>query len=384
MPRTDPHHPSQNDRQTGIDAVPSNVEQRPPLATNPRPFHSSADREAQERTPSPNVQPANENASVSESLLPPAIVDESDSHGRPLIRRAVIASKLKLQEQRAIASRQAGGLKYGAEKNSLHKHVQDCYADEQALESRLEDDFIPGHGPNQFLSPRSFFQTQLFGAGNHAIQRIHHVEIVVAEKNEKPIITYRGPELRQSDAKVFLALLHMLRDVQVGTQVHLEPEPVCKALFGRYDGHSRKQLREHIQRLQTGLIITEKCSIQLCQAFEHPNAGLWSVALHSNIVELFRLSQRVWLSLPMRLSLPDGLTSWLYAYIESQSRLIPTNVSTLLEKCGSTSKPGGFLNSLRRSLRELANRGIIEPGWSIRKGLVRWMKKVGGPSGLTQ
>ena len=191
----------------------------------------------------------------------------------------------------------------------------------------------------------------------------------------KPYIRYSGPELRQSDARVFLALLHMLRDVRVGTQVTMQPEPVCVALFGRYDGNSRRQLRTHIQRLQKGLIITDKYSVQLCLGFEYPNFGGWSVALDRHIVELFRVSPQAWLSIELRLRLPEGLTTWLYAFIESQTRLIPMKIARLQELCGSDSGERAFGNSLRLAMKEIARTGIIEAGWSLRRGQVRWMKK---------
>lgn len=310
----------------------------------------------------------------SEGHLPEVIVPESLNR-LPVLRRQVLNAKQCYEDQRAVAAREARGLHNGQEKNQLYKEIRSCVDEERVLEAHLQGDFVPQHGLKQFLSPRSFLQTQLFGASNRAIARKQQVEIVLAESKERPLITYRGPELRQSDARVFLSILHMLRDVQVGTLVYFDPTPVCKALYGGYDGHTRSQLREHVRRLQTGLILTDNHSIQLCQAFEHPKHGLWSVALHRNIVELFKLSPRVWLSMPLRLRLPDGLPSWLYAYAESQTRLIPTELKTLLDLCGSRSKIRAFSNSLRNALKLLAENNIIEPGWSIKGGYVRWMKK---------
>lgn len=123
-------------------------------------------------------------------------------------------------------------------------------------------------------------------------------------------------------------------------------------------------------------IITDKYSVQLCLGFEYPKFGGWTVALHRHIVELFRVSPQVWLSMELRLSLPEGLTTWLYAYIESQTRLIPTKIPRLQELCGSDSGQRAFSNSLRLAMKELARRNIVEPGWSIRRGEVRWMKKI--------
>lgn len=308
-------------------------------------------------------------------ILPTGIFDELNEFGKPLTRSGVLAEKKQLGLQRELTFIETKGMKQSIEKNALYKAIRAYKDAEDALEERLNDDFIPQHSPSQFLGPRSFFQSRLFGASNDSIARQINVEFPLASSQGKPFITYRGPELRQSDALVFLAILHMLRDVIVGTKVCLEPQQVCVALFGRYDGNSRRQLREHVQRLQTGLIITDKYTVQLCLGFEHPRFGLWSVALHPHIIELFKLSPEVWFPIPVWLSLRRGLTTWLFTYIQSQTKLIPTNITHILEMCGSKSALDAFTNSLRNALKELARLEIIAPGWSLKNGRIHWMKK---------
>ena len=192
--------------------------------------------------------------------------------------------------------------------------------------------------------------------------------------HDTAVIRYVGPELRQSDGLVFLALVHMLRDVQVGTAVSLQPEAVCLALFGRYDGNSRRQLREHIQRLQQGLLIFETFSVQMCLRFDYPKTGRWTVALDRHITELFRLSPTTWFALRDRLSLPDGLATWLYAFVSSHTRLIPMKLERLRELCGSDAGEKAFGNRLREALKLLAAHGVVDTGWSVGHGEVRWRK----------
>lgn len=309
-------------------------------------------------------------------FLPCVTIDDPNPLDPLFTRCGVLASKRSCSEHRKDAFEETRGMKASPEKALLYRQIQACAEEAQELERRLDDTFVPQHGPSQFLSPRAFFQSRLFSASNRSVRRENNVDVaLVSSSAGKPCIRYSGPELRQSDARVFLALLHMLRDVRVGTQVTIQPEPVCVALFGRYDGNSRRQLRTHIQRLQKGLVITDKYSVQLCLGFEYPNYGGWSVALDRHIVELFRVSPKAWLSIKLRLSLPEGLTTWLYAFIESQTRLIPMNISRLQELCGSDSGERAFSNSLRLALKEVARAGIIEAGWSLRRGQVRWMKK---------
>lgn len=306
--------------------------------------------------------------------LPDVLIDSAHP-GEPLLtRRGVLQAKRDSIVRRADTANEMRGMKSSPQKAALFREIRDCVDDEELLESRLQLNFIPQHGPTQFLSPRAFFQSSLFNAQGRSVKRLANTELDLHEAPGKPTLKYSGPELRQSDCRVFLALLHLLRDIQVGTRVVFQPDLVCTALFGRYDGNSRKQLLAHIQRLQKGLLLTDTFSVQLCQEFDYPRRGPWRVALHRHIVELFRVSPKVWLSMPLRLSLPEGLPTWLYAYIESQTTLIPMRIATLRARSGSESGERAFINSMRLALRELSSKGVIAPGWSLRGGRVHWLK----------
>lgn len=308
------------------------------------------------------------------SLLPNIEMDDNaHSEGAPM-RREILLAKRQFEQQRARAFRQTRGMPASQERNDLYKEIQACTDEEHLLEQILTENFVPQHGASQFLSPRAFFVSPLFRVRGRSIPREPLVEFNLPILSQRLPIRYCGPELRQSDGRVFLTLVHMLRDVQVGTLVRLDPQAVCLAIFGRYDGTSRKALREHIQRLQKGLIVSAKFSVQLCLGFDYPQRGGWTVALHQHIVELFRVSPEVWLPMEPRLALSDGLATWLLTYVESQTRLIPLKISTLREQCGSESGERAFTNSLRLALGQVAQVGVIDSGWSVRNGQVRWQK----------
>lgn len=329
--------------------------------------------------PTSTVPVANAGAATTQENVTPVFPEVSLDCANPweprLTRRGVLDAKKQFGMQREETYRELRSLKASPEKDELYRELR-FNADEEAdMKRRLEEHFIPQHGLTQFLSPRAFFQSCLFNARGRSVKRRPNIELELITGLDTPGIRYSGPELRQSDGRVFLALLHMLRDVRAGTRVTFQPDVMCIALFGRYDGNSRKQLMSHIQRLQKGLVMADRFSVQLCQEFAYPRSGLWRVALHPHIVELFRISPRVWLSMPMRLSLPEGLPTWLYAYVESQTRLIPMGIAKLRELSGSESGERAFINSMRLALQELTRRDIIEPGWSLLRGQVRWMKK---------
>ena len=313
--------------------------------------------------------------------LPAVLIDAPDPDDENLTRRGILQAKRRSEAQRAGAFKEYRPLQPSPQKQALHREIQACAAEAQELERQLETHFVPLHGPRQLISPRTFFVSPLFHVRSKNLARQKHVELTLPRPSGHCSVRYEGPELRQCDSRVFLALLHMLRDLRVGTAVTLHAEPVCKALFGGYDGANRKRLRQHIQRLQKGLVIFETFSVQLCLRFDYPGTGPWTVSLDPDIVQLFRISPVVWLSVEDRLSLPEGLATWLYTYIASQTRLIPTKLTTLRELCGSEASERGFSNRFRDALQVLAQHGIIDTGWSIERGQVHWLKLRKGSSG---
>jgi hypothetical protein len=176
-----------------------------------------------------------------------------------------------------------------------------------------------------------------------------------------------------------MALLNLARDAQVGHSVHFAAEDLCRAVFRRYDGKARTMLKDHIRRLQHGVVEFGDISVQLCQRFHFPSRGLWSVALDPDVVALFKHSMHVWVDFERRRSLSEGLSSWLYGFVESQSNLIPMPLEKLRLLCGSEAEMTSFARMLRRSLRELADCRVIDDGWTLTRSQVRWRKYSKGP-----
>jgi hypothetical protein len=212
-------------------------------------------------------------------FLPEVSIDEADPDEETLTRRGVLQAKRCMEALRADAYQEQRTMPVSPEKHALYKQIRACADEAQNLENNLEERFVPLHGPGQLLSPRAFFVSPLFHVRSKNLLRKLHVDLTLPNSVGRTPIRYAGPELRQCDGRVFLALVHMLRDIRVGTAVTMQAESVCKALFGRYDGASRRQLRQHIQRLQQGLMMFETFSVQLCQRFDYPKTGPWTVSL---------------------------------------------------------------------------------------------------------
>lgn len=302
---------------------------------------------------------------LSETLMP-----------RRLVRRGLLDEKELCEFARNDAGSQLRRASQDSvEKSDLYRRIRACTEQEHHIEELLKTQLLPQHGPTQFIGPRAFLQTPLFRVAGKQRARQGATSLVLVAQ---PQVTYRGPELRQSDGLVFASLVHMARDVRLDVGVSFHAEDVCRTLFGRYDGNTRRQLRDHIQRLQSGVIAFDTFSIQLCLRFDYPNRGRWSVALDPHIVALFKGNTHVWLDVATRIQLPEGLATWLYGYVRSQARLIPMKLETLRQQCGSEASPKPFMNGMRLALQQLAQRGVVAPGWSLGAGHVRWLK---GPNG---
>jgi hypothetical protein len=306
-------------------------------------------------------------------VLPPVTVLAKSDHA--LITREALLREKKLRcTWREDELRESRDKTLSQAVRSEHYKAAQALADDaQVLEERLSRQFVPTHGSCQFISPRAFFASPLFrvGAYQEALER--DVELELGGDSQGKPIRYSGPELRQGEGLVFLALLNMLRDVPAGSVVTFAPKALCIALFGHYDGRSRGRLRDRIRRLQKGQIRAADYTVQLCLRFEHPSTGGWAVSLDRDIVCLFERTY-IWLDVPTRLALPEGLATWLYGYVRAQTRLIPTAIMTLKALCGSHASERAFTNSLRDALLHLKTHKLIDAGYQLKNGQVRWRK----------
>jgi len=293
-------------------------------------------------------------------------------------RAALLEWKKQLRDERAASSQEARDEpRDSPERRRLYRVVQDLQLEEERLEELLRSQFVPQHGGQQLISPRAFFVSPLFRVAGRQTPREPNIGLLLTAPTGGTVLRYTGPELRQSDGMVFMALLRLARDAQVETEVSFSAEEVCRDVFGRYDGSSRSLLREHVKRLQKGVVEFGTTSVQLCLRFDFPARGPWSVALDRDIVALFSQSAAVWVDRAVRKQLAEGLSSWLYGFVESQSRLIPIPVETLRALCGSDASSDSFVRLVRRALHDLERAGVLDSNWVVSSRAVRWRKRTG-------
>lgn len=311
----------------------------------------------------------------SDPLRMPEVVVENPSHDPERDTR-----RFRLEELRAVRQQRQDLANQFSQRDrtcpdyaKLPTWIREAEAKEAALASALDQQFLPQHSPDQLISPQLFFMSRLFNVRSRAAPREALVEFALGNTKQGEV-SYAGPEMRQGDGLVFMALLNIVRDVQVGKRSSFEPQELCEALWGAYNGEARNRLRQSIFRLQHAVVRFPTFSVQLVLRFEFPKRGRWSVVMDEDIVHLFKESRLVWLDLAQRRNLPEGVATWLYAYIESQTTLIPWPTEKLREMCGSDAQPREFNIVLSRALTKLASIGVVDEGWSIRNGTVHWRK----------
>lgn len=290
-------------------------------------------------------------------------------------RNELVTEKQNAEIRARALARRANTLSAeDAEREKLSTQAFQAHAESIHLEALLQEQYLPAHGAGQLISPRAFFMSPLFRVCDKRIQRVAYTTVDLKSPSGQTLFAYEGPELRQSDGLVFACLLNLAREHRVGDIVRFSAQEVCRMVFDRYDGPTRKLLVEHVQRLQRGLVKFQNFSVQLCLRFNHPSKGDWSIQLDEDIVRLFSASPHVWLNLQRRKALSEGLTTWLYAFVEAQSKLIPTKAVDLKTLCGSEASDESFVRMLRASLGQLAHHSVIDNGWYMKHGVVYWRK----------
>lgn len=307
--------------------------------------------------------------------LPEAVVLRHDKAREPYIRirclRELAALRDDIREFSTELKEVGSDKKRASELFRFLQRVQERISD---IESILQTRFIPKHSPTQFLAPGDILASPIFNVRNRKSVRRAEIELNFIGSRQSGV-SYFGPELRQSDGLVFLAILNMARDIEVGCTVGFEPKRLCETLYGNYCTKQRDILRETIKRLMMGVISTADVSVNLIQTFEHPSRGVWSVSLDPRVVKLFAASQAVWLDIKTRLELPEGLCTWLCLFIKSQPHLSTESISRLRALSGSeASDDAAFCRSLYPALRRLVASGFLDSNWHVRYGVIHWRR----------
>ena len=190
-------------------------------------------------------------------------------------------------------------------------------------------------------------------------------------------ITYTGEELRQDDATVWLQLVQMARDTQLGSPVEFTPYSFCKAVGWTPAGETYAHLRKCLTRLQATALAfyaertRHTISLSMIPAFNWrdertgKSLPLYQVNLAPELAALFHGQHFTYLLWTQRQQLPEGLSTWLHGYLSSHKQPRPLALNEIQRAADLTvSRHDNLRKLVAAALDELLKVGFLV-SWKI-------------------
>jgi hypothetical protein len=192
--------------------------------------------------------------------------------------------------------------------------------------------------------PNEIVRSALFSAKNRNVPRMNFKHELMAVIGDGELI-YTGEELRQDDETVWLQLIHLARENGLATPFEFTPKKFCEEISWSVNGQSYTHLEECMTRLQaTSLKITSKrlgnaVSLSMLPGFKakrikNGEGGLWTVRMHDELVFLFAEYQHTRVDWQCRITLSEGVATWLHAYYASHRVPYDVTIDTLARGAG--------------------------------------------------
>ena len=225
-------------------------------------------------------------------------------------------------------------------------------------------------------APNEFLRSALFNARNRNQPRRYLNDVVLAMLG-KGRITYRGEELRQDDATVWLQLVKFAAEIPLGEYVEFTPHAFCKAVGWTPTGDAYAHLRKCLSRLQaTSLAFYAErtqitISLSMIPEFSWQDLGTgkplprYKVKLAGKLAELFKGHHYTYVTWTQRNRLPEGLATWLHGYFSSHREPFPLKIADIQRVADLTiQRPDNLRTAITRSLNALVEVGLLE-SWKI-------------------
>lgn len=216
--------------------------------------------------------------------------------------------------------------------------------------------------------PNVLARSALFRVADKRAERVYLKDVEVFNIGKSKVI-YRGLELRQDDADVFLQLVHLAKNQDIGSPIFFTKYAMTKMLQWSQCTSSNERLKEAILRLTSCLLVVESdeggFSGRLIDQFVWMNDKTntehqtWKIVLDPKILSMFNWASYSRVEWEMRMQLTP-LEKWLHAYYSSHKKPLPIKVETLYMGCGSTAKNmHSFKQKLGKSMEHLNEVGFI-------------------------
>jgi len=230
--------------------------------------------------------------------------------------------------------------------------------------------------------PNSFLRSALFGAIRKGRRRYLEGEQIAAVDGIE--VRYTGQRLDQGDLDVWEALLHAVRDQNLGSECRVTSYALLK-LMGKADtGGNRQTLHKRVTRLRAGAIeVKQGRSVYIGglvdEAYKDEETQEWIIVLNPRLRALYGPDQFTQIEWAVRHEL-DGqqLAQWLHGFYASHAKPFPIKVETLLKLAGSENETArSAYQKLRKALDALADASAAHSAsfsYEIRDGLVHVKK----------
>ena len=212
-------------------------------------------------------------------------------------------------------------------------------------------------------------------------------------------VVYIGEELRQDDETVWMQLVHLAKEAR-SESVSFTPYSFLKAVKWPIKGTSYTRLLTSIRRLATsGLEVYSSrfdkgVSTKLIAKYEYSKGAdtPWKVQVFNKDDELLFLFDKLYsrLDWESRLTLPEGVSTWLHGFFSSHREPFDHKIETLavgagltleseedaqLDEAARTAKRKARLREIKRiitkALEALQESGFLKSFEVTRSGLVR-------------
>lgn len=230
---------------------------------------------------------------------------------------------------------------------------------------------LPAISPRQAVIPNSFARSSLFG-----VQERGKAGKLVRQRKvyawSDTVIHYTGPELDQHHLDVWLQLLRLVDDNELGTPIEFTAYGFLKDMGKTIGKRQYDKLNEILTDLKVTAVdvkISDSAYVGglIERYYRHEGSGRFVVVLDPLIASLFRDNQYTRIDWEQRKRLRGQFAKFLQAYLSSHStKSGPHFISVKKLKSlsrSSTRRLSDFRRLLRKACEELVEVGVLEQWW---------------------
>lgn len=219
--------------------------------------------------------------------------------------------------------------------------------------------------------PNGFARTALFRLGSKKEPREVFTEDTMVQGLKGYEMSYRGVELRQDDADVFMQLLHLARGNSIEAPVTFSARTFLLELRWGTSSDDYDRLIACLERMQGNSIQLRipgqggfRGPMILKFYWKESSNGKrrtdWTVHLDRDVIKLFSPDSYTLTHWEQRLKLRYDLSKWMHNFYSTHRDPFPMQVATIKNLCGSrTNRLCDFRKQVVKSLAELSKVGFF-------------------------